>query len=167
MDFISRRALLGSTALVALVGVAGCASSGGVTPTITNIPKWVLDAVSAFAGALDKFAVADLPPAVAAKIATWIQFAQSVAAQLATADFSTAATLFASLLKVPANILSILAAAGIVVPGPLGAIFGLFAVLAPSIGSFFNLPTSTAMMLAHKPEMSFDEALSRLQEMAR
>ena len=160
MSPITRRNLLRATALAPVAGaLVACGAFTG-----SGVPQQVIAAVNAFAGALKNAAV-NLPPAVADKVIYWVNFVQGISQQLETADFSSAVTLFNSLLKVAPGILAAFAAVGLAVPGPLGIAISLFEVMLPTLEVLLGI-TPTPSLVPHAT-MSFDEALHRLQDMAR
>lgn len=152
---ISRRALLGSTALVALVGVAGCASSGGALPQqIITDAGLVLTGIEAVVKGLGTA----VPASVAAKIEAYVSEIQAAVASLSGAISTTAAApTVQNIVSLVEQAIALIPAGAL--PAPLSEAVTAIQVLLPVLLAYVGASSPPAMQVrAAVARMTPDEA---------
>lgn len=157
---VSRRALLGSTALVALVGVAGCVSAGGSLPQ-----QLITDAGLVLSGleAVVKGLGAAVPASVADKINTYVAEIQAAISALSGAISTTAAApTVQNIVNLVEQAISLIPAG--VLPAPLSEAVMAIQVLLPVLLAYVGaVSTPPAQMRAAVSRMTPDEARTVLR----
>lgn len=159
MDFhISRRALLGTTSLIAaasVVGIAGCATGNPVTPA--SVANDIVLLSNSAQSALAQVKAVPVPAAVVTAIADLKVVAQAIA----SADTVNAAQPL--VLRVE-NDLNAVVAAGAAVPGPIQVWLADAEILLPVIEAAVNMIVPASASVAAKTP---DEARNALRAMVR
>lgn len=164
MDFISRRALLGSVSVAALVGLAGCAlpSGGGSVPqTLLTDAGLVLSGLKAVVGALGSV----IPAAVAAKIGAIVDQVETDVASLGGAiSTAAAAPTVQNIVTLVEQAIALIPAG--LLPAPLGMALQAVQVLLPVLLAYVGMPAAQAMqMRAAMARMTPDEARAVLRSL--